>query len=292
MTRPYEYFATCGGEPGVVSNLSHMGMSDCELTIEARVHRDYNAGGIYLSYFIPAAGSILPIARTLVRPKVIRTLVSSASIVKPDLHAFLGERRMAPDSLPFTGRVTIYSDSEIADADWSALAKAAESAGIHLAFRGPEFARARARAERPLAFILHHPRDKDSFARPLAEHLRGFGAPVWFDEFSTPTVASLREGIDRGMRECRAAIVFVSRSLLANIGAASDELDALFSRHADKEDRRIIPVLCGVEHAEVVKYSAVLADLRAFRWDPHVDPLAALLFRELTGMDAPLPPLQ
>ena len=291
MTRPYEYFATCGGQRGIVAGLSDLQMSGCELTVETRVHRDYNSGGIHVSYFIPAAESILPIARTLVRPKLIRALIRNASVVKPDLHAFHGERRMAADRPAFTGRVTIYSDSEIGDADWSALTKRASSAGIDLIFRGPEFARARAKAERPLAFILYDPRDKDSFARPLAEHLRSLGAPVWFDEFSTSTVASLRERIDRGMRECPTAIVFVSQRLLASTGSASEELDALFLRQADKKDRTIIPVLCGVERAEVEKFSGVLAGLRAFTWDPHVDPLAALLFRELTGLDAPLLPL-
>ena len=291
MTRPYEYFATCGGQPGVVTNLGHLGMSGSEVAIQTRVHRDYDSGGTHVSYFIPATERILPIARSLVRPKLIRALVRDARTWRADLSALDGERRMHADLLPFTGRVAIYSDCEISDADWSLLTRGAAASGVYLTFHGPGYARARAKAEHPLAFILHDSHDR-SIAQRLAEHLRGFGAPVWFDEFSIPAEVGLRESIDRGMSECRRAIVIVSRSFLESASGAREELDALCSRDVESKSTGLIPIWYAVDRAEVGSYSASLADRRAFRWDPHVDRLAALIFHEMTGLHAPLRPVQ
>lgn len=291
MTRSYEYFATCGGQPGVVTNLGYLGMSDSELTIQTRVHHDHNVGGTHVSYYVPATEGVLPVARNLVRPKVIRSLIRDASFAKATLRSLDGERRLHPDSLPFTGRVAIYSDSEIGDAEWSALTKAAVSAGVYLTFHGPEYARSRAKGEHPLAFISHDSRN-ESLARRLAEQLRGFGAPVRFDGFSIASGESLRESIERGVRECQRVIVILSRSYLDSTRSAKKEIDSLLSRNVEGKGTVVIPIWYGIDHAEVESYSAMLADHRAFQWDPHVDRLAALVFHELTGLHAPLPPVE
>jgi hypothetical protein len=53
------------------------------------------------------------------------------------------------------------------------------------------------------AFISHASEDKDSVARPLANHLAGFGLKVWLDESELHLGDSLREKIDAGLAQSR-----------------------------------------------------------------------------------------
>jgi len=76
----------------------------------------------------------------------------------------------------------------------------------------------RSRLEIPLAFISHDSRDKDGLVRDLASTLQKMLCPVWYDEYSLIAGQSLRESIEKGLRECKKCVLVLSPSFLANGG--------------------------------------------------------------------------
>jgi hypothetical protein len=83
---------------------------------------------------------------------------------------------------------------------------------------------------KPDAFIAHDSRDKDNLARPLAHSLSRLGLIIWFDEFSLKPGDRLSETIDRGLTDCRHAVLLTTPHLLENTSWASTEMSALLSR--------------------------------------------------------------
>ena len=78
--------------------------------------------------------------------------------------------------------------------------------GVSLIFRGPKYTKEKSALEKPLAFMCHDSRDKDEVARPLAIELIKMMCPIWFDEFSLKIGDSLRESIEKGLKECKKCI--------------------------------------------------------------------------------------
>jgi len=83
---------------------------------------------------------------------------------------------------------------------------------------------------KPDTFIAHDSRDKDALARPLAHALSRLGLIVWFDEFSQKPGDRLSESIDRGLTDCRHAVLLATPHLLENTSWASTEMSALLTR--------------------------------------------------------------
>ena len=67
-------------------------------------------------------------------------------------------------------------------------------------------------------FISHASEDKDTVARPLANHLAALGVKVWFDKSELRLGDSLRTKIDAGLARSRFGVVILSPSLLPRIG--------------------------------------------------------------------------
>jgi signal transduction histidine kinase len=107
-------------------------------------------------------------------------------------------------------------------------------------------------------FISHANEDKDSFVRPLAVELQKNGLRVWYDEFSLKLGDSLNESINKGLSESQFGIVVLSQSFFEKKWPRR-ELDGLVAREIT-EGKVILPLWHEVDHAEVAKYSPVLAD--------------------------------
>jgi hypothetical protein len=135
---------------------------------------------------------------------------------------------------------------------------------------------------KPDAFIAHDSRDKDSLARPLADALSRLGLIVWFDEFSLKPGDRLSESIDRGLTNCRRAVLLTTPHLLENTTWANTEMSALLSR-AVYNPNVIIPVWSGVNREDVAARSARLADIVALHASPDVNELASKIYAAIGG---------
>lgn len=107
-------------------------------------------------------------------------------------------------------------------------------------------------------FICHASEDKEAAARPLAEGLTRHGYDVWFDEYSMEVGDSLRDEIDRGLKECRFGVVILSPSFFAKPWAKK-ELDALVNLEALGAEKRILPVWHDLSPNDVASESPLLA---------------------------------
>lgn len=110
----------------------------------------------------------------------------------------------------------------------------------------------------PDVFISHATEDKEKVARPLAEALRKNGLDVWYDEFSLDVGDSLRESIDKGIRESRFGVVIFSKSFFGKKWPQK-ELNGLISREIHGREL-IIPIWHEIESKDMENYSPTLAD--------------------------------
>ena len=111
-------------------------------------------------------------------------------------------------------------------------------------------------------FICHASEDKESFVRPLAEALQKENVEVWYDEFSLKLGDSIRQSIDKGLRQSRFGVIVLSRSFFAKRWPQY-ELDRLVEREMRGEDRVILPVWHDIRHRDVMEYAPSLAGRKA-----------------------------
>ncbi len=168
--------------------------------------------------------------------------------------------RQTTDTLQFTGRVHMYLDAELSPAERASLVAQALARGIYLSVRDREYARKRSETEKPLAFISHDSRDKDLFVRELAHELAKNYCIVWYDEFSLMVGDSLRDSIERGLKEAKKCVVVLSPNYLSNSGWGKAEFDSVFTREILNKENVILPVWLGVGVQDVYNYSPRLAD--------------------------------
>jgi hypothetical protein len=107
------------------------------------------------------------------------------------------------------------------------------------------------------AFISHASEDKDSVARPLANHLAGFGLKIWLDESELHLGDSLREKIDAGLAQSRFGIVVLSADFFSKAWTKS-ELDGLVAKEIAGV-KVVLPIWHNLDRDEVRKQSPILA---------------------------------
>jgi TIR domain len=125
-------------------------------------------------------------------------------------------------------------------------------------------------------FIAHASDDKDDFVRPLAEALKEANVEVWFDEFSVQPGDSLRRAIDHGLSQSRFGAVVLSHSFFKQ-NWPQWELNGLVQRNLTGDNDVIIPIWHGVSHADVMRYSAPLADILAIKSSDGINAVVARL---------------
>lgn len=111
-------------------------------------------------------------------------------------------------------------------------------------------------------FLSHATEDKDSFVRPLADELKKLGLQVWYDEFSLTPGDSIRQSIDKGLRNSRYGVVVLSRNFFKK-SWTEWEINGLIQRHLSEGRNVIIPVWHEVDVKTVASFSPSLADIVA-----------------------------
>jgi hypothetical protein len=155
----------------------------------------------------------------------------------------------------------------------SALRNLADQLRKIVEVRGTAMVTLRSASERPLAFVSHDFRDKDGVVRPLAVALSRLNCPLWYDEFSLHVGDSLRESVERGLKECGKCIVILSPNYLSNAGWTKIEFNSIFTRELAESNRFILPVWYQVTKKDVYEYSPSLADRFAAIWEGDADAL-------------------
>jgi TIR domain len=233
--------------------------------IQIRVHFDFNARVKYVSFYVPSYPYALLVLEDVLAklPKLAHELEDHMGRA---IGGMVGEKGTDARDLEFSGRVFFYSEDLVDQDRLDAITKAAGEKRLFVQYRGPQYAAERSALEKPVAFICHDTRDKDAVARPIALGLEKRMCWVWFDEYSLKVGDSLRESIERGIKECKRSILVISKNFLDNSGWTRREFDSIFTR--ELLEKRGLSFLCdGVTAQEVYEYSPSLAGVYALNWE-------------------------
>ncbi len=233
------------------------------LKIKGRLHTDFEANALYISFYIPLSDSVESPARIVLN--AIDEVISWRREVFVQ-GGFPGQEPATNSECLFTGRIYIYSELPIANSDKEYINTRAAELGHSVKFRGRDYANERNRHDRPHAFISHDSRDKELIAGPLALEMQRLLCPVWYDEYSLKVGDSLREQIEKGLKECKKCILVLTPNYLSNEGWGKKEFDSVFTRELVEREQVILPVWYGVTKKDVYKYSPALADRVAANW--------------------------
>lgn len=132
--------------------------------------------------------------------------------------------------------------------------------------RGLDYQRLKTNFMKPIAFISHDSRDKESIARIIFSGLDKRLIPIWFDEYSLSPGDSLRESIELRLKNSKKCILILSTNFLNNTGWTKKEFDSIFSRELIKNEKVIIPIWVGITSNDVYEYSPSLSDKVALVW--------------------------
>lgn len=136
-------------------------------------------------------------------------------------------------------------------------------------------------------FICHASEDKEAFVAPLVERLRREHVEVWYDEFQLKLGDSIRQAIEKGLRQSRFGVVVLSKAFFAKRWPQY-ELDGLVEREMSGQARVLLPIWHGVEHDDVMNYSPTLAGRMAARTSRGLDEVVRDIVDVLRPQGSPL----
>ncbi|GJI97729.1 hypothetical protein RugamoR57_44470 [Duganella caerulea] len=248
-------------------------------TVRVKIAQDYDANAKYFAFFIPEGCNIVAYINAILSAKETRDCILTSEGDPVEVQAsFAGySESMSSRTLVFTQRVFLYIDENLTVEDRQAITAMGAERGFHVVVYDKNYAKARSDLEKPLAFISHDSRDKDTLVRELALEMSGQLCPVWYDEYSLRVGDSLRANIERGLKETRKCIVVLSPHFLTNNGWGKTEFNSVFTREIIEEANVILPVWHNVTKKQVYDYSPSLADKLGLNSSMGVKQLAALL---------------
>lgn len=177
-----------------------------------------------------------------------------------------GEISIGIHNVVYSKKIYLYTEDEITEGDIEILNEIALKKELYITFRNQEYLKKKMENNKPLAFISHDSRDKDLIARPLAHGLSNRLCSVWYDEFSLNIGDSLRESIEKGIKEAKKCILILTPNFLNNPGWGKKEFDSIFTREMICNEKIIIPIWYGVTKRDIYEYSPALADTLALVW--------------------------
>lgn len=178
---------------------------------------------------------------------------------------------MGVHSIVYSNRIFFYTEELLTDDEISALNAIATEKKLYLTVRSKDYLKQRMDTQQPLAFISHDSKDKDHIARPIANGLNSRLCFVWYDEFSLKIGDSLRESIERGIKEAKKCVLILTPNFLSNPGWTKKEFNSIFTRELIFDEKVVLPIWSNVSKEDVYNYSPSLADTYALTWPSSVD---------------------
>lgn len=258
------------GNPYFIANANGERIAE----IASRLNINFESNSIHISFYIPYTECADCPSR------VILDAIEDVLAFRSKLHMAGGrpsEEASTSDEAVFTGRVYLYTENDVSPKDREFIAEWSRNKGYSVKIRDNAYAKERSSWEKPLAFVSHDTRDKETIARPLAMALQTRGCPVWYDEFSLKIGDSLRENIERGVKESKNCILILTPNFLSNGGWTKKEYDSIFTRELVDKQNVILPIWHDVSVKDIYSYSPTLADRLAIKWTEGVDEVARKL---------------
>jgi hypothetical protein len=230
-------------------------------SVIAKISQDLDGNAKYWSFFIPECASIENINSIFTTPETLQCVLSTEG---DSIYVEMGfsdySERSTSATLIFTKRIFLYIDKLLSTETRKKITDLGMNQGFYVIVRDQEYAKKRSELEKPLAFISHDSRDKDSLVRALALELSKLMCPVWYDEYSLNVGDSLRSCIELGLKETKKCVIVLSPNFLSNDGWGKAEFDSIYTREIIEKNNIILPIWHNVGVNEVYQYSPRLAD--------------------------------
>jgi TIR domain len=233
------------------------------LEIKERTRQDLNNSIRFFTYFIPNAPDTLGIIGSVIDnlQEQIKQLEGMVAI-----GSFSGDKLVGQHMITYSNRIYFYTENLLGDEDIQRLDEYCKLKGVFVTVRSSDYVKKRMDTEKPFAFISHDSRDKELIAKKLAYGLNSRLCFVWYDEYSLKIGDSLRESIEKGIKEAKKCILVLTTNYLNNPGWGKKEFDSIFTRELIKKEKIVLPIWFGVTKDEVYEYSPSLADTFALTW--------------------------
>jgi hypothetical protein len=166
----------------------------------------------------------------------------------------------------FSKRIYFYTESELTNEEVTRLDDFCKQENIFVTVRSQNYIKTRMENEIPLAFISHDSRNKAAIAKPLAIGLSSRLCSVWYDEFSLKVGQSLRESIEKGIKEAKKCILVLTPEFIQNSGWTKKEFNSIFTREMIFNEKIVVPIWNNVTKEDIYNYSPSLADTIALVW--------------------------
>lgn len=229
--------------------------------IIAKISQDLDGNAKYWSFFIPLGTDVSCVSSIFNCPETTRCVLSGEG---DSVYVEMGfadySERCSSATLIFTKRIFFYIDALLTRETRREISELGAQHGFYVIVRDQEYAMKRSELEKPLAFISHDSKDKDSLVRELAREMSVLMCPVWYDEYSLKVGDSLRANIERGLKETKKCVVVLSPNFLSNEGWGKAEFDSIFTREIIEKNNVILPVWHKVGVQDVYQYCPRLAD--------------------------------
>jgi len=249
-----------------------------QIAVTAKIHFDFDSNTFFISYYLPGpvADPIRILKNLLHRNEEAIKYTKEVSINS----GLPGETSMSSLNLVFSGRIFFYYEGNLDANAFEKLQAELTPLGLHAHYRDAKFATERSKVEKPLAFISHDNRDKE-IANKIAVGLEKLVCPVWYDEFSLKVGQSLRESIEKGLKECKKCVLILSSNFLDNNGWTKSEFNAIFTREIMEEKNFVLPVWVNIDKKRLFEYSPTLVDRVGVNWSSGVDVVLRKLHRAI-----------
>lgn len=274
-----------------------------EIAVICRIHLDFSSKALFASFYLdqlysldelvklidqidglwksgwPAPSNIVLPATKLYAAGELKIGTNPFQVIS----RFPGGPETRHDELHFSGRIYLYLDTDLTPEQQAKIKSSIKNKMLDPHFRGTTYAKKREQFQKPIAFISHDSRDKSSIARPIALGLQSNLVPVWYDEFSLPVGAKLRESIERGIKESKKCVLVVTKNFIKNEGWTKAEFDSVFTKEIFEKGNALLPVWHEVTAREVYEYSPWLANIKAVDWSEGAEKVVRKLQREIEG---------
>lgn len=235
----------------------------------------------YWSFFVPEESNISCVEYILNMPDTSQCVISEDVPISQTVGYANSPERHTLESFKFTGRVYLYIDAELTPELKKQTVNIGKQLGFSVMVRDREYVKKCSELSKPIAFISHDWRDKDSLVRELAFEMSIRLCSVWYDEYSLNVGDSLRENIERGLKEAKKCVVILSPNFLSNGGWTKAEFNSIYTREIHEEKNVMLPVWHNVGKKEVYDYSPLLADKVALSSSLGVKELAKKLAKAI-----------
>lgn len=243
------------------------GTSTEVLKIKRRIRQDLNSSTRLLTFFIPKFEQTYG---------VIHSIVDNIDEHKKDadgikvIGGYTKDTQIGIHTSLYSSRIYIYCETPLHQIQLESLNALCEQKTLFVTIRSLDYLKTKLETDRPNAFISHDSRDKELIARNIADGLSSRLCTVWYDEYSLTVGQSLRESIEKGIKEAKKCILILTPNFLTNPGWTKKEFNSIFTREMIFDEKVILPVWYNVTKEEVYNYSPSLADTVALIW-PAID---------------------